>query len=153
RGRAAACRLYLHDQSRPHQSRRSARRVHGAAHQGAHPAMLARLSESIGTFFDLRRVLATAVVATAMLLLVPFFAGPYLLHLLTISLYYVILAASWNMLAGLTGQFSLAHQAFAAVGAYTSGLLVRYYHLPLWFTIPCGVGIAAILGYGLGRMA
>jgi len=61
--------------------------------------MLARLSESIGTFLDLRRVVATAVVATALLLLVPFVAGPYLLHLLTISLYYVILAASWNLLA------------------------------------------------------
>jgi branched-chain amino acid transport system permease protein len=114
--------------------------------------MLARLTESIGIVVDLRRVLATAVVTTVVLLLAPYFAGPYLLHLLTISLYYVILAASWNLLAGFTGQFSLAHQAFAAVGAYTSGLLIRYYHLPLWLTIPCGVAIAAILGYGLGRM-
>jgi branched-chain amino acid transport system permease protein len=114
--------------------------------------MLARLSESIGTFLDLRRILATAVVVAGLLLLAPFFAGPYLLHLLTISLYYVILAASWNLLAGFTGQFSLAHQAFAAVGAYTSGLLIRYYHLPLWLTIPSGVAVAAILGYALGRM-
>ena len=114
--------------------------------------MLARLSESIGTFLDPRRVLATAAVATLLLLLVPFVAGPYLLHLLTISLYYVILAASWNLLAGFTGQFSLAHQAFAAVGAYTSGLLIRYYHLPLWLTMTCGVVAAALLGYALGRM-
>jgi branched-chain amino acid transport system permease protein len=114
--------------------------------------MLARLTGSIGIFVDLRRVLATVVVATAVLLLVPYFTGPYLLHLLTISLYYVILAASWNLLAGFTGQFSLAHQAFAAVGAYTSGLLIRYYHLPLWITIPAGVAFAAILGYALGRM-
>ena len=114
--------------------------------------MLARLSESIGAFLDLRRVLATAVVATALLLLLPFVVGPYLLHLLTISLYYVILAASWNLLAGFTGQFSLAHQAFAAVGAYTSGLLIRYYHLPLWLTMTSGVAVAAILGYALGRM-
>jgi branched-chain amino acid transport system permease protein len=114
--------------------------------------MLARLSDSIGTFLDPRRVLAAAVVVTALMLLVPFLAGPYLLHLLTISLYYVILAASWNLLAGFTGQFSLAHQAFAAVGAYTSGLLIRYYHLPLWLTMTCGVAVAALLGYALGRM-
>src|SRR5579864_1504294 len=114
--------------------------------------MLARLSESIGTFLDLRRVLAMAVVVAALLLTAPFIAGPYLLHLLTISLYYVILAASWNLLAGFTGQFSLAHQAFAAVGAYTSGLLIRYYHLPIWATIPCGVAVAAALGLVLGRL-
>ena len=114
--------------------------------------MLARLSETIGAFLDLRRVLAIAAVSTLLLLLVPFVAGPYLLHLLTISLYYVILAASWNLLAGFTGQFSLAHQAFAALGAYTSGLLIRYYHLPLGLTITAGVAVAAILGYVLGRM-
>src|SRR5215472_17383442 len=114
--------------------------------------MLARLSESIGTFLDLRLLLATAAVSTIVLLLAPLVSGPYMLHLLTISLYYVILAASWNLLAGFTGQLSLAHQAFAAVGAYTSGLLIRYYHLPLWLTMTCGVAVAAILGYALGRM-
>jgi branched-chain amino acid transport system permease protein len=114
--------------------------------------MLARLSEGVGAFIDLRRILAISAVACALLLCVPLVAGPYLLHLLTISLYYVILAASWNLLAGFTGQFSLAHQAFAAVGAYTSGLLVRYYHLPLWLTMSCGVAAAAAMGYGLGRM-
>src|SRR5689334_6533579 len=114
--------------------------------------MLARLTESIGIVVDLRRVLATAVVTTVVLLLVPYFTGPYLLHLLTTSFYYTILAASWNLLAGFTGQFSLAHQAFAAIGAYTSGLLIRYFAVPIWVGISSGIALAALLGYALGRM-
>jgi branched-chain amino acid transport system permease protein len=101
---------------------------------------------------DWRRLLGIIVVAAVLLALPPFLAGGFTLHLLTTGLYYTILAASWNLLAGFTGQFSLAHHAFAAIGAYTSGLLIRYYGVPLWLSIPSGVVVAAALGYGLGRM-
>jgi len=87
-----------------------------------------------------------------LLTLPPFIASDFALHLLTTSLYYTIMAASWNLLAGFTGQFSLAHQAFAAIGAYTSGLLIRYYAVPIWVGIPSGVVIAATLGFALGRL-
>jgi branched-chain amino acid transport system permease protein len=99
-----------------------------------------------------RRPLGVIAIAAAVLALPPFFAGGFTLHLLTTGLYYTILAASWNLLAGFTGQFSLAHHAFAAIGAYTSGLLIRYYGVPIWPSIGCGVVVAAALGYGLGRM-
>jgi branched-chain amino acid transport system permease protein len=99
-----------------------------------------------------RRVLAVTLVLVVALAALPFFVNAYALHVLTISLYYTILAASWNLLAGFTGQFSLAHQAFAALGAYTSGLLIYHYHLPIWASIPSGVTMAALLGYLLGRM-
>jgi len=93
-----------------------------------------------------------AGVAAAALALVPALAGDFTLHMLTTSCYYTILAASWNLLAGFTGQFSLAHQAFAAIGAYTSGLLIRYFAVPIWFGISSGVVVAALFGYVLGRM-
>ena len=92
--------------------------------------------------------MAAAVVLTAL----PLVANDYALHVLTISLYYTILAASWNLLAGFTGQFSLAHQAFAAIGAYTTGLLIHYWHIPIWLSIPAGVLVAALLGFALGRI-
>jgi len=93
-----------------------------------------------------------AGVAAAALALVPALAGDFTLHMLTTSCYYTILAASWNLLAGFTGQFSLAHQAFAAIGAYTSGLLIRYFAVPIWFGITSGILVAALFGYALGRM-
>jgi len=101
---------------------------------------------------DWRRPAAIIICAAVLLALPPFFAGGFTLHLLTTGLYYTILAASWNLLAGFTGQFSLAHHAFAAIGAYTSGLLIRYYGVPIWVSVPSGVVMAALFGFALGRM-
>ena len=99
-----------------------------------------------------RRSAIAILVTAALLLLVPLFASSFVLHVATIAFYYVILAASWNLLAGYTGQFSLAHHAFAAVGAYTSGLLGYHWGIPFWVGIPAGVLLSAAMGYGLGRL-
>ncbi len=101
---------------------------------------------------EFRRTAIVVLVATAAMALVPLFVGSFVLHVVTISFYYVILAASWNLLAGYTGQFSLAHHAFAAVGAYTSGLLAYHWGVPFWFGIPAGVLLAGAMGYVLGRL-
>jgi branched-chain amino acid transport system permease protein len=96
---------------------------------------------------------ALLIVPVAVLLCAPAqFANDYVLHVLITSMYYTMLAASWNLLAGFTGQFSLAHQAFAAIGAYTSGLLMIRYDLPIWAAIACGIAAAGVLGLALGRM-
>ncbi len=110
--------------------------------------MPARLTGHAGALRDAAFALPVVLLLAAM----PLVTGAYLLHVLTITLYYVILAASWNLLAGYTGQFSLAQQSFAAVGAYGSGLLIKYFAFPLWASIPCGVVAAALLGWLLGRM-
>jgi branched-chain amino acid transport system permease protein len=70
----------------------------------------------------------------------PLFLNDYWQHVMIVCMYYIIMAASWNLLAGYTGQFSLAHQTFAALGGYASGLII--YHLK----VSIGVGfLAAIL--------
>jgi len=45
--------------------------------------------------------------------LAPLRIGEYWQHVMIVGMYYIIMAASWNLLAGYTGQFSLAHQTFA----------------------------------------
>src|SRR4030095_14230781 len=82
----------------------------------------------------------------------PWVLSGYHTHVLTTSLYYVILAIGWNLLAGYTGQFSLAHHTFAGVGAYTSALLVQYAGVPILVGIAAGVIVAAALGYALGTL-
>jgi len=47
----------------------------------------------------------------------------YIQHIINQSLIYVILAVSLNLINGITGQFSLGHMGFAAVGAYVSGAI------------------------------
>jgi len=82
----------------------------------------------------------------------PWAVSEYQTHVLTTCLYYVVLAVGWNLLAGYTGQFSLAHHTFAAVGAYTSALLVLYLRVPLLVGIAAGVVVAAVAGWGLGTL-
>jgi len=98
------------------------------------------------------RRLAWCLLAYAALAWVPWGASEYHTHVLVTSLYYVILAIGWNLLAGYTGQFSLAHHTFAGVGAYTSALLVRYAHVPILAGIGAGAVVAAAMGYGLGTL-
>ncbi|TAM87517.1 branched-chain amino acid ABC transporter permease [bacterium] len=85
----------------------------------------------------------------AALALPPLLNG-YWLHVLSVSWYYAILAASWALLAGYAGQFSFAHMAFAAIGGYASGLLAVDLHLPVPLGILCGIAAAGIVGAAIG---
>jgi branched-chain amino acid transport system permease protein len=82
----------------------------------------------------------------------PLFLSQYWLHVMIISLFYVMMASSWNLIAGFTGQVSFAHAAFSGVGAYTSGMLTVYLGLPPWLGILIGMGVAALLGFGVGYL-
>ena len=93
-----------------------------------------------------------SLLAFAALSWLPLAVTEYHTHVFIISLYYVILAASWNLLAGYAGQFSLAHHTFAGIGAYTSALLSLYFGVPILLGIGAGVVAAAIVGYGLGTL-
>jgi len=81
---------------------------------------------------------------------VPLLLDDYWIHVAIISLFYVIMASSWNLLAGYTGQVSFAHAAFAGIGAYISGILSIHLNISPMITILIGSAIAAILGFGLG---
>ncbi|MDZ7762497.1 MAG: branched-chain amino acid ABC transporter permease [Desulfovermiculus sp.] len=88
--------------------------------------------------------------AIAAIGLLPFLLDQYWLHVSIMILFYIMMASSWNLLAGYTGQVSLAHAAFAGVGAYTSGILAAKFGLHPLLGLPIGILLAAILGLGLG---
>jgi branched-chain amino acid transport system permease protein len=80
-----------------------------------------------------------------LLLLLPVFTqDPYLLRILILTSIFAILAASWDLLSGFTGQMNFGHALFFGVGAYTAALLNLHAHLPPWGSIPLG-GIGAVL--------
>ncbi len=98
----------------------------------------------------------TLVIQLAVLLavgvLVPLVFRSYFVHVYTIGFYYVILALSWNLLAGYTGQFALATHAFASIGGYASALLVIHASVPLVLGVLGGTVFAGLIGYGLGML-
>ncbi|MGA3068167.1 MAG: branched-chain amino acid ABC transporter permease, partial [Tepidisphaeraceae bacterium] len=55
------------------------------------------------------------------------YLDPYFLDLLIHIGIAIILAVSLNLINGITGQFSLGHAGFMAVGAYTGGVLLKHY--------------------------
>src|ERR687895_404305 len=51
----------------------------------------------------------------------------YYSHLLQLAGINIILAVSLNLITGFTGQFSIGHAGFMAVGAYSSVFLTVYF--------------------------
>ncbi|MCH7634251.1 MAG: branched-chain amino acid ABC transporter permease [Proteobacteria bacterium] len=94
----------------------------------------------------------TAIVALVLAAAVPLVFEDYFLRVAATALYFVVLASSWNLLVGYTGQLSLAHAAFAAIGAYTAGLLHRYTGLNPIAGVLAGGLMAMAVGYFLGRI-
>jgi len=47
----------------------------------------------------------------------------YVIRILNLCAIYIILGVSLNLINGFTGQFSLGHAGFMAIGAYSSALL------------------------------
>lgn len=82
--------------------------------------------------------------------LLPLGLDDYRLHVLVICLNYAILAASWNLVAGYTGQVSFAHAAFAGVGAYTSGILAVHLGFNPWLGLVIGTAVAGLAGFLIG---
>lgn len=93
----------------------------------------------------------TLAVIAALLLALPWLVGSgYYLHIAIISLVFVILAASLDLLVGYSGLLSLGHAAFFGFGAYAAALLFLNFGLPLWITLFAGGGFAALIAWLLG---
>ncbi|MFZ5825256.1 MAG: branched-chain amino acid ABC transporter permease [Bacillota bacterium] len=74
----------------------------------------------------------------------------WLVFMLNRALIFAIMAIGLNLLTGYAGQISIGHAAFMAVGAFASHGLSAVVGMPVWFSIPLGALIAAVVGYGLG---
>src|SRR6516165_2670266 len=66
---------------------------------------------------------------------------------------YVVAIAGLSMLIGLSGQISLGHGAFMAVGAYTAALLMLHLNWPLWAVFPASAVVTAAAGAVVGLAA
>jgi branched-chain amino acid transport system permease protein len=87
----------------------------------------------------------------ALVALAPAVIGnPYWLGVLIVSMYFALIAAGWNLLAGYTGQFSMAPACFAMIGAYTTGLLAYHWNIAPSLGIPASILAAGAIGAILG---
>src|SRR6266851_123680 len=102
----------------------------------------------------LKRLLGVIVIAILLFALNAFLgeqglfgfgAPPYYSRVVMLAGINVILAVSLNLITGFTGQFSIGHAGFMAVGAYSSAYLTVY-HAQVWER-----SLAAVVGGGVSH--
>ena len=99
----------------------------------------------------LSRDLKCLFILCALMCLVPLLdLSLYSLGILIVGFYFALIALAWNLLAGFTGQFSMAPAAFAMIGGYITALLSYHLSVSLWVGIPAAVFGSALLGFLLG---
>jgi branched-chain amino acid transport system permease protein len=76
----------------------------------------------------------------------PLVLSSYYLHILTLSLVYVALASSWNIVGGMAGQISLAHSLFIGIGAMLSSALLLKFGVNMWLGMLISAALSGLLG-------
>jgi branched-chain amino acid transport system permease protein len=140
---------------------------------GNQPAAAARRPASVGGTLQSLGVSVGPLVAAIVLAIVlhfgvPQVAGPYWVRIILLAGIAMMLAVSLNIVNGLTGQFSIGHAGFMALGGYTAGMVTYYGSLWLWnsparhggflasgewmFAAACVIGglVASVAGYVVG---
>ena len=75
----------------------------------------------------------------------------YWIGVATLTGIYMIAILGVSILTGFTGLFSMGHAGFMAIGAYTSALLTKTFHLPILAGVMAGMvtafGVGILIGY------
>jgi branched-chain amino acid transport system permease protein len=93
-----------------------------------------------------RRALAGWTVLAVLGLAPAFVAHPFVLTLAPQAVVWALLAASWDLLSGYTGQVSFGHAGFFAVGAYAAATATKHAGLSPWLGLPLAWLVAGLLG-------
>jgi branched-chain amino acid transport system permease protein len=82
----------------------------------------------------------------ALAAMLPLVLSSYYLHIIILSLVYVALASSWNIVGGMAGQISLAHSLFIGIGAMLSSALLLKLGINMWIGLVISAAVSAVLG-------
>ncbi len=89
----------------------------------------------------------------AALVTFPFLAPNYYIYMANYMAINVLVAVGLNMLVGYTGQISLGHAGFFAIGAFTTVLFMGKLSFPFLVALTAAGAIAAVFGFILGLPA
>lgn len=100
--------------------------------------------------------LAIVLIVVAALILPALLSSGYQLRMVSIIWVFALLAMGFNLLYGITGQISMAQQAFFAIGAYGFAMLQARLGWSPFAALPAAVlivaGVAAVIGLPLLRL-
>ncbi len=93
------------------------------------------------------------VIWVSTMLAFPFVANHHWLTTGNLAMITIVGATSLMILTGFTGQISLGHAAFLAIGAYTAAVFGNRFGLPFWLILPLAGLLAALVGLCIGPFA
>ena len=93
------------------------------------------------------------MVLIASLITLPFLVPSYYIYIANYMAVNIIVTVGLNILVGYTGQISLGHAGFFAIGAYFTVLSMTHLHLPFLLALLLAALIAASFGFILGLPA
>jgi branched-chain amino acid transport system permease protein len=85
-------------------------------------------------------------------LALPRMLNPYLMQIVMLCGINVVLAVSLNLINGFTGQFSIGHAGFMAVGAYSSAM-VTIHAGQRWAETLVAAGVPPVIAHGFALVA
>ena len=74
----------------------------------------------------------------------------FYLHLFIMIFMHAVMAQSWNVIAGFSGQISLGHGAFFGIGAYATSFFYMEYGITPWVSIFFGMFISGVFAVLIG---
>ncbi|MCZ6806361.1 MAG: branched-chain amino acid ABC transporter permease [Deltaproteobacteria bacterium] len=100
-----------------------------------------------------RRAWIKLAVLLVVLIVLPLLLPGYRIFTLNYMAVFVIVGLGMNILVGDTGQVSLGHAGFMAIGAYTTVLMMTELGAPFPLALPVGGLVTALFGFLLGLPA
>jgi len=110
------------------------------------------MKSSIFPVASRRVALALALFVAAMLVL-PLFAGNYVVSILVVVLFSAYVGQAWNLMMGYAGQLSLGHALYVGLGAYISSGLFVHYGLSPWIGMLAGMAVAGLAGIAIAALS
>jgi len=92
-------------------------------------------------------------ILAAVLVVLPAFAGSYMLSVATLILFFAYSGQAWNVMMGFAGQLSLGHSLYVGVGAYISAGIFFHYGVGPWAGVWLSIAVCVALGCSIGFLA
>lgn len=99
------------------------------------------------------RAALALVLFVAVMVVLPLFAGNYVVSTLVVVLFSAYVGQAWNLMMGYAGQLSLGHALYVGLGAYISGALFVHYGLPPWIGMLAGMAAAGLAGMVIAALS
>lgn len=80
----------------------------------------------------------------------PFLVGSFRIYQFTLAGSYALAIVGLNILIGYSGQISLGHGAFYALGGYVTAGLMAHYDMNAYLTLPLAGVVCFVIGLGVG---